>query len=82
MSSHTVVFRAGPSSHTGDEVAERLRAGGVKVVDEQPNMLLVSGSRTRISKALGNAQGWSLTAETRTPHPDVRKSVLKPPSGS
>ena len=36
MSSHTVVFLAGPSSQTGSDVAERLRAGGVTIVDQPP----------------------------------------------
>jgi hypothetical protein len=80
MSDHTVVFRASPKSEASDKVAARLRAGGVEIVEEQPNMLLVNGARHTISKALGDADGWSLATETKTPPPATREKVLKPPS--
>jgi hypothetical protein len=80
MSERTVVFRAGPNSEASESVAARLRAGGVEIVEELPNMLLVAGAKQAISKALGHAEGWKLTAETKTPPPGVRERVLKPPS--
>jgi hypothetical protein len=80
MTEHTVVFRAKTGSEASDKVAARLRAGGVEIVEEQPNMLLVNGARQTISDALGNAEGWSLTAETKAPPPSTREKVLKPPS--
>ncbi|QAU46319.1 hypothetical protein [Bradyrhizobium guangzhouense] len=79
MSERTVVFRAGPQSEASESVAERLRAGGVEIVEQQPNMLLVAGARQAISKALGDAGGWKLTAETTTPPPKTREKILKPP---
>jgi hypothetical protein len=78
MAERTVVFRADPNSESSDKVASRLRAEGVEIVEEQPNMLLVTGAKQTISKAL--AEGWRLTVETKTPPPSTREKVLKPPS--
>ena len=80
MSERIVIFRAAPNSEPSESVAERLRAEGIEIVDHQPNMLLVAGARQAISKALGNAGGWKLTAETRVAPPDPRKKILRPPS--
>jgi hypothetical protein len=80
MSDRTVVFRADPNSEPSEKVAARLRAGGVEIVEEQPNMLLVAGAKQIISRALGDAQGWSLSAETTVLPPSTREKVLKPPS--
>ena len=80
MSDRTVVFRADPNSEPSEKVAARLRAGGVEIVEEQPNMLLVAGAKRIISRALGDAQGWSLSAETKVPPPSTREKVLKPSS--
>ena len=80
MSDRTVVYRANPHSEASDKVAARLRAGGVKIVEEQPNMLLVAGAKQTISKALGDKAGWSLSSETKVPPPTTRQKVLKPPS--
>jgi hypothetical protein len=80
MSERTVVFRAGPKSEAPENVAERLRASGVQIVEQQPNMLLVSGTHQAISKALDDVEGWKLTAETTTPPPATREKILKPPS--
>jgi hypothetical protein len=80
MSDRTVVFRADPNSEPSEKVAARLRAGGVEIVEEQPNMLLVAGAKQIVSKALGDARGWSLSPETKVPPPSTREKVLKPPS--
>ncbi|MDO9296408.1 hypothetical protein [Bradyrhizobium sp.] len=80
MSDRTVVFRAGSNSEPSEQVAARLRAGGVEIVEQQPNMLLVAGTKRTVSKALGDAQGWSLSVETKVPPPRMREKVLKPPS--
>ena len=80
MAERSVVFRADPNSESSDKIASRLRAEGIEIVEEQPNMLLVAGAKQTISKALGNAGGWRLTAETKTPPPSTREKVLKPPS--
>ena len=78
MAERTIVYRANPDSDTSDKVASRLRARGIEIVDEQQNMPLVNGAIQKISKALGDAAGWNLTAETKTPPPDTRKKILKP----
>lgn len=79
MAQRTIVFRASPKSATSDQVASRLRAGGVEIVDEQPNMLLVDGAEQKISKVLGDTEGWGVSRETKTPPPKTREKVLKPP---
>ena len=53
MGQRTVVFRANPNSESSGQVASRLRAGGVDIVEEQANMILVDGAGEAISKALG-----------------------------
>lgn len=80
MSDRTVVYRANPNSEASDKVAARLRAGGVEIVDEKPNILLVNGAKQIVSKALGDAAGWSVSGETKVPPPNTRQKVLKPPS--
>jgi hypothetical protein len=80
MADQTVVFRANPDSEASDKVAARLRAGGVEVVDEKPNILLVNGASQIVSKALGDVAGWSVSGQTKVPPPSTREKVLKPPS--
>ena len=79
MSDRTVVYRAGPNSETSDKVAARLRAGGVEVLNQQPNILLVNGASHAVSQALGDVPGWNVSAETKTPPPSTREKALKPP---
>ena len=78
MAERTVVYRANPNSESSDKIASRLLAGGIEIVDEQQNMLLVNGATQAISKALGDAPGWSVSAETKTPPPNTREKILKP----
>ena len=80
MNDRTVVFRAGSNSEPSEQVAARLRAGDVEIVEELPNMLLVSGTKKTVGKALGDAPGWSLSVETAVSPPPTREKVLKPPS--
>jgi hypothetical protein len=80
MAERSVVFRADPNSESSDKIASRLRAEGIEIVEEQPNMLLVTGAKQTISKALGKAEGWKLSPETKTPPPSTREKILKPPS--
>ena len=77
MSDQTVVYRAHPDSEASDKVAARLRAGGVEILDEQPDILLVNGARQIVSEALGNAAGWSVSGETKIAPPNTRMKVLK-----
>ena len=78
MAERTIVYRAHPNSQTSEEVASRLRAEGIEIVDEQQNMLLVNGAMKTIGKALRGAEGCSLSAETKTPPPNTREKMLKP----
>ena len=78
MSDQTVVYRAKPDSEASDKVVARLRAGGVEILDEQPDILLVNGARQIVSEALGNAAGWSVSGETKIAPPNTRMRVLKP----
>ena len=78
MAERTIVYRANPNSEASDKVASRLRASGIDIVDEQQNMLRVNGAIPMISKALGDAAGWSLSSETKTPPPKTREKILKP----
>jgi hypothetical protein len=78
MAERTIVYRASPDSEASSNVASRLRAKGIEIVDEQQNMLLVEGGMQTIRSALGDKAGWDLTAETKTPPPDTRKKILKP----
>ncbi len=80
MNDRTVVFRADPDSEASDTLSARLRAGGITILDQQPDMLLVSGAENSVKKALGDIKGWSLSAETRTPPPQTRVKAMKPPS--
>jgi hypothetical protein len=73
----TVVYRAGSSSESTDKVVGRLRAAGVEIVDEQPHMLLVSGAKKNISKAVDDAEGWSITGETTVSHPPTRETIRR-----
>lgn len=76
----TVVYRGASSSEPTEKVAGRLRAAGVEIVDETPHMLLVSGAKKNISRAVNDAEGWSLTAETGIALPPTREKISKPPS--
>ena len=79
MNDRSVVFRAGPDSEPSDKVAARLRAGGVEVLNEQPNILLVMGASHTVSEALGDVPGWRVSGETKTAPPVTREKALKPP---
>ena len=69
MAERTILYRANPNSESSDKI---------QIVDEQQNMLLVNGATQAISKALGDAPGWSVSAETKTPPPNTREKILKP----
>jgi hypothetical protein len=60
-------------------VVERLTAGGVVILDQQPCTLLVEGDRQAIVQALGDLHGWSISPLTTVPPPQTREHVLKRP---
>lgn len=79
MSERVVVHSVAVNSKPDAEVARRLRENGVEIIEQQPHMLLVSGDRQTIGRALGDAHGWSVSALTTVPPPRTRERVLKRP---
>jgi hypothetical protein len=49
------------------------------VLDEQANMLLVTGPSAPIKRVVETAHGWSLRANYKTPVPDTRRRATKAP---
>ena len=80
MTDRVVVYSAKPDSEASGSVAERLRARGVQIVEEQPTMLLVKGAADAIKHVIDQVDGWDLTAEQKVEPPRTRERVLKPPS--
>lgn len=80
MAERLVVYSVGSDAAAHGAVAEQLRARGVEIVEEQPHMILVSGSGEQIGLALEAVRGWKVTGLTTTPLPDQRYRVRKPPS--
>ena len=79
MDTRSVVHMVGPDSEPVSGIAARLRTQGIEIVDEQPNMLLVSGSRNTVADALGEARGWSVSEVSTVPRPRTRPQVLRKP---
>jgi hypothetical protein len=79
MTTRAVVHRLGDDSEPVDNVTSRLRSGGIQVLDQQPHMLLVTGSKDSVSSALGELRGWKVSEVTTIPHPSTRPEVLKKP---
>ena len=79
MSERMVVHRAAADAEPDADVARRLHAGGIKIVEQQPYMLLVEGDRSAIARALNNARGWSISPLTTVPPPRTRESVRRRP---
>ena len=79
MDTRSVVHMVGPDSEPVSGVAARLRTQGIEIVDEQPNMLLVSGSKNAVADALGEARGWSVSEVSTVPLPRTRPQVLRKP---
>ena len=80
MASRVVVHSNQADAEAVEKITVRLRAHGVEIVEEQPHMLLVSGSKETVGQALGDARGWSVTDLTTVPPPSTRQRVLKEPS--
>jgi hypothetical protein len=79
MSARAVVNKVTTDSEAVDAVVTRLRSQGIEIMDEQPNMLLVSGSKPVIENALGEAHGWRVSEVTMVPPPRTRPRILKKP---
>jgi hypothetical protein len=79
MSDRVVVHRVGQVGEPDAEVARRLRADGVEIIEQTPHMILASGDRAAIARAIAGAGGWSVSEFTTVPHPRTREGVLKRP---
>jgi len=79
MSERLVVHSVAADAEPNADIARRLRDGGVEIVDQQPHMLLVSGDRQTIGRALENVRGWKVSELTKVPPPRTRERVLKRP---
>ena len=80
MGDRVIAYKSSPNSEDAASVAMRLRARGVEIVDEQPQMLLLSGADDVIGHVIGAAPGWKVTVEETVAPPRTRESVRKPPS--
>lgn len=79
MDTRAVVHIVGADPESVDSVTARLRSRGIEIVDEQPNMLLVTGDKDAVARALGQAKGWSVSEERTIPPPRTRPQVLRKP---
>jgi hypothetical protein len=80
MADQVVVHRFAPDGETAEDITARLRTAGAEILDAQPHMLLVSGARDGIARALDGARSWRMADLKTVPAPDTRQRVLKPPS--
>jgi hypothetical protein len=79
MAERVVVHSLTEDSEPTPGVAARLRAAGVGIVEQQENMLLVDADADTAKRAIGDAKGWGVTAETTVAPPRMRERVLRPP---
>lgn len=79
MGASLVVHSVAQDALDAEEVARRLKAGGVPIVDQQRHMMLVDGTESEITLALGNAQGWVVSPIVTTPPPSTRLKILRRP---
>lgn len=76
MTDRVVVHSLADDAAPVADVADRLRARGIAVVEQHPHMLLVDGTINQVSRALGRAQGWDVTELTSVPRPRPRMRSL------
>jgi hypothetical protein len=79
MTGRLVVHSIAPDATDAGEIARRLAACGVTVLDRQNFMMLVEGGKTAIRKALDEAHGWELAPLKHTPPPRLRPKVSRRP---
>jgi hypothetical protein len=79
MSERMVVHSVSANAELDTAVAQRLHAGGVQVIDQQPHMLLVEGDKATIFRALNDVRGWTVSPLTTVPPPRTRERVLRRP---
>jgi hypothetical protein len=79
MSERMVVHSVSADAEADAEVAQRLHAGGVLVIEQQPHMLLVEGDKPKIVGVLNHVRGWTVTPLSTVPPPRTRERVLRRP---
>lgn len=79
MGDRVVVHSTSADAEDVRQIVDRLTSRGVEVIEEQPHMLLVAGTKAAIGRALADARGWEAAALTMIEHPRTRERVLKPP---
>ena len=79
MGNRVVVYSVGADAESASGVAQRLRSSGVKIIEEQAHMLLVSGNKETISRAIEDTAGWSISELRTIPPPETPPRVLKKP---
>jgi hypothetical protein len=79
MSESVVVYSVAPDAEPEADIAQRLHAKGMAIIEQQPHMLLVEGEEFIVREALGNAHGWKACALTTVPLPNTRERVVRRP---
>ncbi len=79
MSERMVVHSVSADAVADEDVARRVQAEGVQIIERQPHMLLVEGDRPAVARALNDARGWSISPLTTVPPPSTRERVLRRP---
>jgi hypothetical protein len=80
MSDRVVVYSTSADADAVDRVADSLRSQGVELIEQQPHMLLVTGTKDAISRLLGKTHGWGVTELSTVPPPRTRQRIVKGPS--
>lgn len=79
MGEPLVVHSVAQDALDSEEVARRLKAGGISIVDQQRHMILVDGAQSEITRALDGAHGWTVSPTVTTPPPSTRQKILRRP---
>jgi hypothetical protein len=79
MDDKVVVHSVAADAEPAEAVAGKLRSGGVEIMDQQPHMLLVSGTKEAVGRVLGKTRGWSVTELTKVPPPRTRVGIRRKP---
>ena len=79
MNERMVVHSVSADAEGDAEVARRLDAQGVKIIEQQSHMLLVEGDKPRIVGVLTGVRGWKVSPLTTVPPPRTRERVLRRP---
>jgi hypothetical protein len=79
MGDRVVVYNVAADAEPADDIAQRLRSNGVKIIEQQVHMLLVSGNQETIASVLRDTSGWTVSDLRTVPRPRVRPRVLKKP---